>query len=360
MSAADLTVVICSLNGAAGLPRCLDALSRQAFAGRLEIIVVDDGSTDGTSDVARAHGAIVVRHPVNRGLAAARNSGLRAASAPIVAFTDDDCEPEPEWARQLIAGYREGVTGVGGPVVPQAPGGFMAGYLERHNPLRPLELTLAKSNNLGYRFYLYLRQQCTVGEARGQRDLYAFVGANMSFRRQAVIDAGWFDERFRFGAEELDLCRTLAQAFPPARLVFTPEARVVHHFEPSVRDTLRRSRLYGFGSARFYRKWRNIRPTFFPWPVLVLALLLASVPFPPLAAAALAAPLLLYPRAVRTALARRRAGCLLDAYLQLGQEACEDIGFLHGLWAFRHFVPQSRSEQAPAPAIPAVSLGETP
>jgi glycosyltransferase involved in cell wall biosynthesis len=339
---ADLAVVIPSLNGAAGVHRCLDALSRQTLAGRMEVIVVDDGSTDGTGDVARAHGAIVVRHPVNRGVAAARNSGLRAASAPIVAFLDDDCEPEPEWARQLLADYEEGVTGVGGPVLPQAPDGFMAGYLARHNPIRPLEASLAKSNKLGYRFYLYLRQQWAPAEAHGQRDLYAFAGANMSFRRQAVIDAGGFDERFRFGAEELDLCQSLAHAFPSSRLVFAPEARVVHHFEPSVRDTLRRSRVYGFGSARLCRKWPAIRPTIFPWPVLVLALLLASVPFPLLAAAALAAPLLLYPGALRTAVSQRRAGCLLDAYLQLGQEACANAGFLHGLWTFRHLVPQSR------------------
>ncbi len=358
--AADLSVVICSLNGAAGLHRCLGALSGQTARDRMEVIVVDDGSTDGTSDVARAHGATVVRHPVNRGLAAARNSGLRAARAAIVAFTDDDCEPEPEWAQHLIAGYRQGIIGVGGPVLPHVPGGFLAGYLQRHNPLRPLELSLARSNSLGYRFLLYLRQQWAAADACGPRDLYALVGANMSFRRQAVIDAGWFDERFRFGAEELDLCRSLAQAFPSARLVFTPEARVVHHFEPFVRDTLRRSRLYGFGSARLYRKWPSMRPTFFPWPVLVLAMLMASVFFPPLAAAALAAPLLLYPRALRTALSRRRAGCLLDAYLQLGQEACEDAGFLHGLWIFRHFAPRSGGEQAQAPALPAVGLGEAP
>ena len=69
---------------------------------RMEIIVVDDGSTDTTSDVARAHGVTSVRHETNRGLAAARNSGVRAASAPIVAFLDDDCEPEPQWARQLL------------------------------------------------------------------------------------------------------------------------------------------------------------------------------------------------------------------------------------------------------------------
>jgi glycosyltransferase involved in cell wall biosynthesis len=350
--AADLAVVICSLNGEAGVHRCLDALFRQTIRHRLEVIVVDDGSTDRTSDVARAHGAIVVRHPVNRGLAAARNSGVRAASAPIVAFLDDDCEPEPAWAQQLMAGYGEGVTGVGGAVLPKAPASFMTGYLERNNPLRPLEASLAKSDNLSYRLYLYLRQQWMAEERSGQRDVYAFVGANMSFRRQAVIDAGWFDERFRFGGEEGDLCRSLAAVFPSCRLVFTPEARVVHHFEPSLRDTLRRSRSYGLGSARLYRKWPDMRPTFFPFPVVVLAMLSSSVRHPVLGAAAFIAPQLLYPRFLRTAISHRRVACLLDAYVQLAQETCDDAGFLQGLWRFRRLAPGPPAEppQALAPA----------
>ncbi len=339
--AADLSVVVCSYNGEAGLPRCLDALAGQAIRQRLEVIVVDDGSADRTGDVARAHGATVIRHRVNRGLAAARNTGLRAASAPIVAFVDDDCEPEPDWAQRLLAGYGKGVIGVGGPVVPVAPDGFMAGYLQRHNPLRPLELDLARSDRLGYRFLLYLKRQWAAGEAHGQRDVYGFVGANMSFRRQAVIAAGGFDERFRFGAEEGDLCRRLARLLPSFRLVFTPQARVGHHFEPSLRDTLRRSRSYGLGSARLYRKWPGLRPALFPWPVLVLMMLAGSVFFPVLAAAAFAAPLVLYPAAARIALSRRRAGCLLDAYVRLAQETCENVGFLRGLWAFRHLVPQT-------------------
>jgi glycosyltransferase involved in cell wall biosynthesis len=344
MPGADLAVVICSLNGEAGVQRCLDALSGQIIRGRLEVIVVDDGSTDGTSDVGRAHGARVIRHPVNRGLAAARNSGIRAASAPLVAFLDDDCEPEPEWAEGLIAAYSTGVVGVGGPVLPEAPAGFTIGFIERHNPLRPLELTLAKSNKLSYRLYLYLKQQLTPFEPRDERAVYALVGANMSFRRQAVIDAGWFDERFRFGGEESDLCHTLTCVFPTSRLVFTPKARVVHHFEPSLRDALRRSRSYGVGSARLFRKWPSVRPTFFPWPVLVLALLMSSIIFPLLALAALAAPQVLYPSSLLMTLKQRKAACLLDAYVQLAQEAYGNIGFLHGLWTFRHFIPQSASD----------------
>lgn len=339
-----LAVVICSLNGEAGVRHCLDALSRQTIRDRLEVIVVDDGSSDGTSDVARASGAIVVRHPFNLGLAAARNSGLRAASAPVVAFLDDDCEPEPQWAQQLLAGYGEGVIGVGGPVLPAAPDGYLLGYLKRHNPLQPLELNLARSDTIGYRFGLYLKRQWAAEQAHGRRDVYSLVGANMSFRRQAVIDAGWFDERFQFGAEELDLCRRV----PHGRLLFTPEARVVHHFEPSLRDTLRRSRSYGFGTARLCRKWPNMRPTLFPWPALVLAMLAASAFFPPLAVAALAAPQFLYPGSLRTALSQRRADCLLDAYLQLAQEAWGNVGFLHGLWTFRRLVPLPAGDLARA------------
>jgi glycosyltransferase involved in cell wall biosynthesis len=344
MSGADLAVVICSLNGEEGVQRCLAALFRQTIRRRLEVIVVDDGSTDGTSDVARAHGARVIRHPVNRGLAAARNSGIRAASASLVAFLDDDCEPEPEWAERLIGAYSEGVIGVGGPVLPTAPASFATGFLKRHNPLRPLELALAKSNKLSYRFYLYLKQQLTPFEPRDQRAVYALVGANMSFRRQALIDAHWFDERFRFGGEESDLCRTLASVFPTSRLIFTPNARVVHHFEPSLRDILRRSRAYGVGSARLFRKWPSMRPTFFPWPVLVLALLVSSVVFPFLAVVALTLPQLLYPSSLRMALAQRKSACLLDAYVQLAQETYGNIGFLHGLWTFRNFAPLSASQ----------------
>src|SRR6201986_5086670 len=140
---ADLSVVICSLNGAAGVDRCLHALASQKDVD-LQVIVVDDVSTDETSAVASEHGVTVIRHEVNRGLAAARNTGIAAATAPVVAFLDDDCEPEPEWARELVAAYPDCVVGVGGTVAPCAPDGYMPGYLQRNNPLRPLESNLAR------------------------------------------------------------------------------------------------------------------------------------------------------------------------------------------------------------------------
>jgi glycosyltransferase involved in cell wall biosynthesis len=343
-----LSIVICSLNGASGVGRCLQALEKQTMGSSLELIVVDDGSTDATSEVGRAHGAIVIRHATNRGLAAARNSGVNRATAPIVAFLDDDCEPEPCWAERLLSAYEvnDTVIGAGGPILLGNHDGFVFGFLERNSPFKPQELNLAKSDNIFYRLYLYLGRQWTMEGQLVRRDVYSVLGGNMSFLRQALIDVGGFDERFSFGGEELDLCIRMRRAFPADRIVFLPEARVVHHFKPSrrsikpsVHDTLRRSRAYGRGSARLYRKWPSMPPTFFPGPLLIMAMLTASARVRPLAVAALVTPQLLYPRGIRHAIASRSAASLLDAYVQLAQETYGNIGFLEGLWRFRHLVP---------------------
>jgi hypothetical protein len=163
----------------------------------------------------------------------------------------------------------------------------------------------------------------------------------MSFPRRALIEVGRFDERFRFGGEDEDLCMRMTRAFPCGRLVFVPTARVAHHFKSSLHDTLRRSRAYGRGSARMYRKWPSAPPTFFPGPLVVLAMLVLSARLPLFSVAALAVPHLLHPQGLRHAAASRSGESLLDAYVQLAQETCGNIGFLEGLWRFRHLFPEA-------------------
>ena len=341
MPEASVSIVICSLNGAPGVDRLLRDLAAQTIAPALEIVVVDDGSTDDTSAVARSHGAVVIRHEVNRGLSAARNTGVRAASASIVAFLDDDCRPEPDWAERLLSAYDEDVMGVGSRIVPTSGPGILGRYLERNNPLSPLELDLGRSESLPYRFLLYLRRGWASPAPGERRAVYSLVGAGMSFRRQALLDVELFDTRFTLGAEELDLCRRLARRHPDAKLVLEPSARVVHEFEPSLRDMLRRSRAYGRGSARMYRKWPGVSPTFFPVPVAVGALLAGAARRPSIALAALAAPHVASPHGVRGALAGRDPSRLLEPYLRLAQETWEDIGFLEGLWVYRDLEPDA-------------------
>ena len=129
-STPDLSIVVCSYNRADRLGPTLRALERQTIRDRLEIVIVDDCSNPpiDESEVSRS-GAKLLRHPVNKGPAAARNTGAAASRAPIVAFTDDDCRPAPEWASSLLSGYSDGSVGAaGGPVA----GSSQGRYLERY------------------------------------------------------------------------------------------------------------------------------------------------------------------------------------------------------------------------------------
>jgi len=344
---AVMSVVICSHDGAGGVQRCLLALQHQTIHRHLELIVVDDGSTDATSDVARAGGAIVIRHDHTRGVSAARNAGIRLASGPIVAFLDDDCEPDPTWAEKLLSAYEhERVLAVGGALSVRDPSGIVMNYLARNNPLDPQEVDLEFGGGIPYRFWLYIRRQWRPPWRTGLRKVHSFPSANMSVRQTALTTVGGFDERIRFGSEDEDLCRRLLRAFPGCCLIFEPDAEAVHHFRRSFCDTLRRSYAYGRGSALMYRKWPGVRLTFFPFPIVVLAIVTLAFRYPFLIAAALLLPQLFYPRGLRSAIADRDARCFLDAYLHLAQEACDDLGVIEGLWRFRHFTPEPSAEPA--------------
>jgi glycosyltransferase involved in cell wall biosynthesis len=102
--APDVSVVVSTRNRASDVAELLAALPRQTLAPeRFEIVVVNDGSTDGTQallDEAAARGNITVRaihRESSSGPAVGRDEGWRAARAPLIAFTDDDCVPDPEW-----------------------------------------------------------------------------------------------------------------------------------------------------------------------------------------------------------------------------------------------------------------------
>jgi glycosyltransferase involved in cell wall biosynthesis len=335
----DISVVVCSLNGASKIPATLTALNEQTIRDRIDLVVVDDGSTDGLADVAASHGARVVRHDVNRGLAAARNTGVLAAKAEIVAFVDDDCQPCADWAERLLEGYAAPeVLGVGGPALPTDDAPFVLEYLAANNPLRPLELDLAESNRIAYRVWRYvLRDLLPNGPNPTERAVFMIIGANMSFRREALVEAGLFDERFRFGGDEEDLCRRLVLDRGPDSLRYLPGAVILHEFKPSLRDTLRRSFAYGKGNARMLLKHSELSPTVYPAPILVIGLLAAGVATrrPSIALAAVLLPQLAFPKHLLRLVESRNWRCLLWPYLQLGQETFSDAGFVVGYRQFR-------------------------
>jgi glycosyltransferase involved in cell wall biosynthesis len=342
----ELSVVVCSRDGARTLPTTLWHVERQSLQrSRYEVIVVDDGSSDRTSDVARSHGARVVRLDPSSGLAAARNAGVSAARGPVVAFTDDDCEPDEDWLAALASSFSDPeVDGVGGRVLPACARPFLLRYLTAHNPLTPLRADLLASTSRRYRLALYLRgalldePELAVGAP-----LYSAVGANMAFRRELIIELGGFDEAFRFGGEEEDLCRRAHSRTEGFRLSYNPTASVVHRFAPSVRDALRRARAYGRGSARGSLKDREVQPIVYPFPLLVATAGLAGILTRSDRALALAtlAPLLTYARWPGHAFRSRSLEPLAYPYLQLAEEAATMVGELEGRRAGYEPLPSS-------------------
>jgi GT2 family glycosyltransferase len=108
MSAPAVSVVVATYNRSHLLDRLIAALESQQGPYPYEIVIVDDGSSDATPDVLRSlarrstHDVRAIHLDTNRGPAAARNEGWRAARAPLIAFTDDDCVPQPEWLASLV------------------------------------------------------------------------------------------------------------------------------------------------------------------------------------------------------------------------------------------------------------------
>jgi glycosyltransferase involved in cell wall biosynthesis len=98
-----VSIVIPARDAEAMIGRTVAAATQQELDGDFEVVVVDDGSRDGTAHVAREAGARVVSNATPLGPADARNAGVAATAAPFIAFTDADCVPAPGWLRAGVA-----------------------------------------------------------------------------------------------------------------------------------------------------------------------------------------------------------------------------------------------------------------
>lgn len=197
------SVVVPVRDGASVIGRCLEALLVQDLpAGELEVLVVDDGSTDATADVAAAYpGVRVLRQPPS-GPAAARNRGARAARGEYVLYTDADCAPHPAWARSLLeAVERQGAVGAKGSYT-TAQRSLVARFVQVEYETR----------------YRRMARRASIDFV----DTYSAI-----YRRDVLTGLGGFDERLPTATvEDQEFSFRVAEA--GHRLVFVPEAAVEH------------------------------------------------------------------------------------------------------------------------------------
>lgn len=226
-----MSVLVSTKNNETTIGECLESLVRQTHDAR-EVVVVDDGSTDGT--LARAQ-ALAAEHPEVRivsleesaGVAGARNVAMQHAAGEVFAFVDADAFAEPEWLAELVRPLGdEGVGCTGGP--DQVPA---------DDPLI--------SRCVGYSMHSLIGSGGVRG-AGSPLARYWPAGCNMAVTREAVERIGGFDETMLPRGEEKDLQARLRAA--GLRIAYVPSARVWHRRRTSIRAFWRQ--MYGSGIAR--------------------------------------------------------------------------------------------------------------
>ena len=201
-----VSVIIPTYNGASKIERCLTALRGQDFDQSFDVIVVNDGSTDGTSGVLAKYPEVRVITQANAGPAAARNRGVREAVAEIIVFTDDDCEPLPNWLTEMFKPFAD-------PEVVGAKGVYRTRQRE----------IISRFVQADYEDrYRLMARQPTIDFI----DTYS-----AAFRRARFLEMDGYDTSFPVAcAEDVELSYRMAGK--GWRMLFVPDA-IVYHLHPN-------------------------------------------------------------------------------------------------------------------------------
>jgi GT2 family glycosyltransferase len=222
-----VSVVVASYNGGRTLRACLESLCHLHYPD-YEIILVDDGSTDDTPALAKEFPEVrTIRHE-NRGLSAARNTGIAAAVGEMVAFTDSDCRADKDWLRYLVGDLlNSGFVGIGG-----------------HNFLPPDDSLVAAA--------VMVSPGGPAHVMLTDREAEHIPGCNMAFYKWALEEIGGFDPTFRKAGDDVDVCWRLQQR--GHKIGFSPAGFVWHYRRSTVKAYLKQQAGYGEAEALLARK----------------------------------------------------------------------------------------------------------
>ncbi len=202
MSENRVSVYVPAYNAEPYLEACLTAIRTQDYPLE-DIVVINDGSTDNTAEIARRMEVNLVNQSRNMGLGAARNLAFQTISSPFIASLDADCVPDPDWLTNLMEQFdSDRVAGVGGKLLEKyqdcAPDRWRARHMKQHR-----------------------------GDTVIINPLFLY-GNNNVFRREAVLAAGNYPttDEYRTNYEDHYMSQKLYES--DWTLKYTPDARVYH------------------------------------------------------------------------------------------------------------------------------------
>jgi glycosyltransferase involved in cell wall biosynthesis len=222
-----VSVVIPARNEAGRIGPLIRAVLAQDARGRcIEVVVVDDDSTDGTVAEARAEGARVLEAESGGATgnpAVGRNRGAALAAGDPIVFLDADCTPAADWLGRLLDEHARGAEVVGGSL--DLPPG--------------LGLTARCDYYCGW-YHVHSRRE--GGEVSNHPP------GNLSVRRDVFARAGGFTEEQPIAYSHEELAWQAAVRRAGGRIVFVPDARVYHHNRPGLGNLLRRNYRWGYSA----------------------------------------------------------------------------------------------------------------
>ncbi len=280
MLSKKVSVVIPTYNRGSYIHSCLKSLERQTMDNSsFEVIVVNDGSTDDTEEILSAFKESTkidfryITQP-NRGVSAARNSGIKVSKGNYIAFTDDDCIVPTDWLEKLLSTIEnaaENVVGVGGPLdnLSHTESNFLSRFLDYIDEFNYAPV-------IG-KFFI---KPVFIEKLTGNEQIAYLRTSNAIFKKKHLLEVGGFDESFKKpGGEDPDLCyRLISSGY---KFLFNKEINVLHKSRSSWKAYLKSLKNYLCGERRVSSKkhlyaFRSIRNTYTFIPLLKIISFLAS------------------------------------------------------------------------------------
>lgn len=224
-----ISIVVPVKNVAITVRDLLDSLMELEYPNdRVEIIVVDGASIDGTREIVAEYPVKIIDQ-TGRGLNAARNLGVEQSKGEIVAFTDGDCVVPSDWARKIAKNFED-------PAV-----SFVGGTLEGYDKTEPLSIYLDETFFQVTPFFQWR------SESTDLHPLHFPAGGNMAFRKKDLERINQFDERILYGFDDLEPVERLGRR--GFRIVLDPEVMVWHQHRKTLKEVLKQHFKYGRGGG---------------------------------------------------------------------------------------------------------------